>query len=223
MSFYITLPSNSSMNYFSNNTLTQFSTHLHHELKLEGSYEVGLSEINYPFNWIRTVNGSVEVGLKKDKSKAIVINLNKSQKFQKISDLLEVLNKELQAHVTKLNSYFTYNEKTNRVSIIVNKNQYMSFSVEAKEFFGMEHDYYEVSHEASIVLQNKMNNINSLYIYTDIIDYQFVGYSFTALLRVVPVSNNVMLAENINCIVYMEHENKVQINKARNVIYDVKI
>ena len=50
------------MNYFSNNTLTQFSTHLHHELKLEGSYEVGLSEINYPFNWIRTVNGSVEVG-----------------------------------------------------------------------------------------------------------------------------------------------------------------
>ena len=77
------------------------------------------------------------------------------------------------------------------MSIIVNKNEYMSFSVGAKEFFRMEHDYYEVSHEASIVLQNKMNNINSLYIYTDIIDYQFVGDSFTPLLRVVPVSNNV--------------------------------
>ena len=34
---------------------------------------------------------------------------------------------------------------------------------------------------------------------------------------------NTDLAENLNCIVYMEHENIVEINKARNVIYDFKI
>jgi len=83
MSFYITLPSNSSMNFFSNNTLTQYTTHLHHEVKLEGFYEVGLSEIIYPFNWYRTLNGTIEIGIKNNKQKILTNKLDKYQKLQK--------------------------------------------------------------------------------------------------------------------------------------------
>lgn len=31
------------------------------------------------------------------------------------------------------------------------------------------------------------------------------------------------LSENVNCLVYMEHENIIEINKARQILYDYKI
>ena len=50
-SFYVTLPSNSSLKLFPTNTLTKYTTKLNSTLQLEGKYEVALTEIMYPFNF----------------------------------------------------------------------------------------------------------------------------------------------------------------------------
>ena len=47
----LVLPSNSSMNYFPNNTLNDFTVQLPHEVNLRGAYEVGLEEISYLQSW----------------------------------------------------------------------------------------------------------------------------------------------------------------------------
>ena len=49
--FYLTLPSNSSTDYFLNNTLASFTTRLPQMLDLDGSWEIGLTEIQYPHSW----------------------------------------------------------------------------------------------------------------------------------------------------------------------------
>ena len=49
--FYLTLPSDSSMDYFPDNTLTEFRVKLPHTIHLSGDWEVGLAEISYPVNW----------------------------------------------------------------------------------------------------------------------------------------------------------------------------
>ena len=49
--FYLTLPSNSSMEYYPENTLTSFTTRLPNSISLEGDWDVGLVEIQYPHNW----------------------------------------------------------------------------------------------------------------------------------------------------------------------------
>lgn len=49
--FYLTLPSNSSFDYYPQNTLTRFTTKLHEEVTLQGDWEVGLSEIMYSRSW----------------------------------------------------------------------------------------------------------------------------------------------------------------------------
>jgi hypothetical protein len=49
--FYITLPSDSSANYYPDNTITRFVTKLPEGIRLEGEYEVGLTEIIYPHTW----------------------------------------------------------------------------------------------------------------------------------------------------------------------------
>ena len=49
-SFYVTLPSNSSMNEFPNNTMSDYTTILPQTLKLDGKYEVALTELNFSPN-----------------------------------------------------------------------------------------------------------------------------------------------------------------------------
>ena len=61
--FYVTLPSNSSMEYFPNNKTSNFVTKLSRTLQLDGEWEVGLAEIVYPHTWYNIHEGknSVEI------------------------------------------------------------------------------------------------------------------------------------------------------------------
>ena len=50
MSFFITLPSNSSQSVYDKNTQSSFKTKLKNPIYLDGSYEVALVEILYPIS-----------------------------------------------------------------------------------------------------------------------------------------------------------------------------
>ena len=60
-SFYLTLPSNSSMDAFPENTLTQYITKLPDRFDLLGEWEVGLSEIQYPISWYKVSKKDVQL------------------------------------------------------------------------------------------------------------------------------------------------------------------
>jgi len=45
--FYVTLPSNSSMNCYPDNSVARFTTKLNGIIELEGDWEVGLTEIPF--------------------------------------------------------------------------------------------------------------------------------------------------------------------------------
>src|SRR6267154_3680933 len=49
--FYLTLPSNSSQQFFPNNTPTEFTTKLVSTIELTNECEVGLAEIMFPRSW----------------------------------------------------------------------------------------------------------------------------------------------------------------------------
>ena len=51
MSFYVTLPSDSSMNYFPENKISHFISRLPTPIELKGGWEVGLVEFIYPHTW----------------------------------------------------------------------------------------------------------------------------------------------------------------------------
>src|ERR1043165_6930066 len=55
--FYITLPSNSSMHYYPNNTVTRYTTRLGNAIPLSGDWEVGLVEIQYQHTWFNLERG----------------------------------------------------------------------------------------------------------------------------------------------------------------------
>ena len=49
--FYVTLPSDASMDVFPNNAVTSYNTRLARALNLEGEWEVALTEITYSTTW----------------------------------------------------------------------------------------------------------------------------------------------------------------------------
>ena len=57
-SFYITLPSNASMDYYSNNTASAYQIRMPRTFYLKGKYEVALAEIQYPHTWATTREGT---------------------------------------------------------------------------------------------------------------------------------------------------------------------
>ena len=62
--FYLTLPSNSSIDYYSDNTLTNYVTQLQKPIELDGAWEVGLAEIQYPHTWYNVNQGEAMMRLK---------------------------------------------------------------------------------------------------------------------------------------------------------------
>ena len=54
-SFYVTLPSNSSLREYPENTLSAFKVKLPSTVILEGEWEAGLVEIHYPHRWYNYV------------------------------------------------------------------------------------------------------------------------------------------------------------------------
>ena len=63
--FYVTLPSNSSMQYFPDNKTSTFVTKRSRTPQLDGEWEVGLAEKDYPHTWYNICKGknSVEIYL----------------------------------------------------------------------------------------------------------------------------------------------------------------
>ena len=64
--FYLTLPSNSSMAYFPNNTVANFRVRLAETIVLPGQWEVALAGLHYPHTWT-TLRHAIE--LKHDRAK----------------------------------------------------------------------------------------------------------------------------------------------------------
>jgi len=53
----MTLPSNSSMDYYPENTVARYTTKLNTRIELEGEWEVGLAEISFPFEIENVLEG----------------------------------------------------------------------------------------------------------------------------------------------------------------------
>ena len=221
MSFYVTLPSNSSMNFYPDNTLTHFITKLHQPLQLIGTYEVALSEIIFPFNWIPNLKGTIEVGQRVGKE-PIITTINMSDVIPTLKSLSMnslTLNINGQLNTKKLKSSMSYNENNNRISLEVHETEYMHFSDELKTLFGLPYNLFEVRYEKTEQRPRHLNNINNVYVYCDCIDYQYVGDSFTPLLRVVAVSNDLRYGDYLN----VSYDSPHYVPVSRNTINTVEI
>ena len=187
MSFYITLPSNSSFKDFPSNTLTQYTTRLKNPLRLDGNYEVALAQILFPKNWKYRDDGIIELSNPK-KSVQIKVQF---LVYETLKQLLVRLNNLFAA--SGIHAELEFNNNNNKVYLLIavqckfrflnNTNEVFGFKT--REFVGSDKNY-----AADKQITNRINNVNSLYIYSDICEYQIVGDTEAPLLQVVSAIEN---------------------------------
>ena len=96
--FYLTLPSNSSMDYYPENTVAQYRTKLISTIELDGEWEVGLTEISIPSNVHNVIEGYCYYNLYLAGEFIRRINLTPGH-YRRMRELMEDLHRSQRAQV----------------------------------------------------------------------------------------------------------------------------
>ena len=185
--FYVTLPSNSSMSLYPNNTLTSYTTHLVNQVNLTGKWEVALSEIHYPFTWynIADNNKSFTFSVRG----RVQTHARISQGFySSVQEIIDAINGEM-TDAAQHNIIITLDRYTGRVKIEVREGAFIYFDDYLFRMLGLK--YNKVSENVEGHLPVDVNGgFYGLYVYCDIVENHLVGDVSAPLLRIVPVQKS---------------------------------
>lgn len=199
----MTLPSNSSMKYFPQNTVTSYTTHLSKHIQLDGKWELALVDIHYPCSFVVNGNNVDDETIRFQYDSLLARSTIRDTElfavkitggyYRNLDDLLNTINKHEDIH-----DYmeFSYDTRINRVKLrIMNENvSNVSLSEKLSQQLGFDYD------EKNILKPNITELIGSkapnlalgipahIYVYCDLIEPQFIGDTTAPLLNIVNVN-----------------------------------
>ena len=187
MSFYLTLPSNSSLEYFPDNTLTHFITKLPRTIDLDGGWEVGLAEIQYPHTWYN---------VRENDGWMVILDRTNTSDFRKfkVSEgyyptpqaLVKAINDAIKEADPEKRVRLEYNRITEKVSVRLEENISFFLKGSMQRLLGLDGEHHQEYAEAGQVIDMNQG-FYSLYVYCNLIEPRVVGDSHVPLLRIVPV------------------------------------
>lgn len=213
-SFSITLPSNSSLDLFPDNTLGNYKVKLHRTISLPPSenWQVALSEISLPKSWFNLTTDlefGIEVGGSVRTSDHSII---KAGYYETINEILDYMNNALKLFSgLSTPPSLTLNKQQLSVTITAGKTTskdsvYLFLVPELKDILGINFEHLPKDIDGAAIpvpvfhseLSVKLNSgFRNLFIYTDIISPTPVGNSYTKLLRILPVKSSTPFSEQL--------------------------
>lgn len=219
------LPSNSSMDYYSDNTASRYTTLLPKQIELDGEWVVGLSEIQFPCNFLHIC----------DRSESSIRVLNSlfqnpetvkeatdpytqsmcylpTAVFKDVSDLILTLNNE-----NRLNKHFEFEYSKEQGFVTIKRHcnyekcgsvmHCLEFSDKIRSMigFGKElHFFYDgvSSKEGTLPASLSRGLPNSLFVYSDICSPYVTGDVQSALLRMVPFNTSTYTYGATHCATF---------------------
>ncbi len=203
MGFIVTIPSNTSKQYFSDNTQSHFKIYLPKELYFSTQYEVALLEISYPNNFYNFIDQYIKVDYKRSGRKySIPIDIpdgyyptdeimsthlndaidNNTMLHSNIKEKIDFSDRD-----PRNKTRFYIKENTNEIKITVSEKiaKFLGFEMEDNE-----NSYILDGTVRSNYPSDVFRGLHSMYIYSNIIERQIVGDSLVPLLRVCTINND---------------------------------
>src|ERR1043165_3432117 len=216
--FYLTLPSNSSMLYYPDNTLTRYTTRLANAISLLGDWEVGLVEIQYPHTWNNLerfegrISYSQALTQREEKPQSFLIKMFRLQAgyYNSIGDMAQLMNENIKAAVadSEIEKFpkFRYNAVTKRFNGAIPVGVSMHFSHALCTMLGIDASQNPINtEEEDEMLQWKSGRIcdlqrgfSSMYVYCNVLEHVPVGDTKAPLLRIVRVTDR--SGENVHTL-----------------------
>ena len=216
-SFYITLSSNVDEKFFPDNTLTHFLNKLPSPLDLNnGEWEVGLVELQCPFNWYNVKEEEISVTfifplhyyLNETPSSASVVSVPTGY-YKNPRNIIHELNRgidNLRNENFKGALSFQYNSISHKVGVKkINPDIFAIFSDKLSRILGfkkVDPDWKDVLYADDIT--DLDDGLHHLFIYTNIVEHRSVGHTLVPLLRILPIPkmkqtmNHVFTFQNIH-------------------------
>lgn len=193
-SFYLTLLSNSSSSYYTDNTTANFLTKLPRTIKLEGEWVVGIVEFQYPCSMYNVQEHENIIYIKKkiavstaEKYKNIEVKTHiPATSYDNIDQLLQALNENPQL---KNKVKFRQDTITKLVGLTTNDE---IISITTSPILSLQLGFKPRSNFKEISIGKHPANLylglpSQIFVYTDIIQPQVVGDVITSLLRIIPL------------------------------------
>lgn len=160
--FYLILPSNSSMKYFSDNTTSCFTTHLSHEVRLHGNWSVALTEIHIPCTMMCIQKNECNIKFAKGRRIAIAKKRSVAEYlpdwtesshidtsfpagvYDNLNDLADAINNIPESHLRieqskKKRGYYSLSKRCE-----CKEAHFFSLSDKVKRIFGFENEKYRM-------------------------------------------------------------------------------
>ena len=177
------------MEYFPDNKTSNFVTKLSRTLQLDGEWEVGLAEIDYPHTWynIREGKNSVEIYTPDNLYlvfKTVEFSIQPGY-YEKVQDVINALRKAGLANLSDVD--LTYDDTSKRVIIKCGRRVVVKLRGDIARIFGFLNDTtIRASDEKGFTLALPETGNQHFYVYTDVIKGQYC-YVVIPVLRTVTV------------------------------------
>ena len=213
-SFTIELVSNASAQLFPDNTLSSFTIFLPEQMNLDGQWEVAISEISYPSMYQKVTEGKI-MFFDKKLSKSSEFYYLEPGLYPSIRDIFEAKNILIQER---------HNHSENRIKVKRSRKTQKDEICLANEASGLAIFCTDLGHifgsnvgnEFGVMLRRKgphnpkfaydIVRIDSLMIYTDLIEYNIVGDTMAPLLRCFPFISKLKSGDIITTEQYMNSQ-----------------
>ena len=210
--FYVTLPSNSSIEYYPNNTVARYTTKLANKIELEGDWEVGLAEISMPSMVDNVVQGLCyydicfggDVGCLVTRRAVLPSTNHKS-----MQTVVEALHRA-QEKVMGARKYVAFSYRNGKISMQIMEHVTVQFSTDLASMLGLDEDVKYSGNTATFMTALHAPDVHSVYVYCDVLEHVAVGDTRAPLLRIVDKSkkNSEKVHKVMNPIVYVPLQKK---------------
>ena len=188
--FYVTLPSNSSMNYYPNNTLTSYTTKLGQPLELEGSWEVGLAEIQYPHTWYNIRKNEAWMTVRHVTQKVRVKLDIRPGYYHNIQKLIKTIWNVKKIYEGGQWMEISVDEVAAIVKMTIKHDVEMQLSPRLQQLLGFNIYHFGTGLYFGDRVADIFDGFYSLYVYCPLAKPRIVGDAMVPLLRVVPIKGD---------------------------------
>jgi len=183
--FYMTLPSNSSMQCYPDNTVARYTTKLANPIELEGDWEVGLAEISFPSAVENVLPGRCYYDLYFEGVFYLHVVLPAGN-HRRVRSLLDTIRKEQHKVVGLATPILEFSYTDARISMTIGHGFVVKFSLDLAHMLGLDgNEKYSENVTATRAPSLGHGHIYSVYVYCDILEHSVVGDTTAPLLRII--------------------------------------
>lgn len=179
------------MGYYPENTLTNFMTRLPNPIDLQGDWEVGLVEIQYPHNWYNVPHEVSHRTFQMESGNIRTSFTIRSGNYPSISRLVTKIQGKMNDCFPNGHGHveLSYDDVIDKVKGDFNAAVKLEVPIHIQKILGMRSTTLEVGLNENWVADDvaDLDTVDSLYVYCDVVQPRVVGDSQVPLLRIVPV------------------------------------